>query len=168
MFLRVQHIQTFVIKVFTLTKQCTHYCHCIESIYRMHLRTVLHKTFPRQCLSLKCCRLREVCFQFQKRHYFLLENALSWLYPLKKYKDKVSIARKLLSASLQCELIFWVQCYRTECPQSEPPMSFNVSSQWVSCELKFFTRLFFDYSILFVVLCSKTKRIFFTKSPSML
>ena len=26
-----------------------------------------------------------------------------------------------------------------ECPQNEPTKSFNVSSQWVGCELKFFT-----------------------------
>ena len=45
-----------------------------------------------------------------------------------------------LTASSQCELILWVHCELTECPQNEPTVSFNVSSQWISCELKFFTR----------------------------
>ena len=33
----------------------------------------------------------------------------------------------------------WAHCEITECPQNEPTVSSSVSSQWVSCELKFFT-----------------------------
>ena len=38
-------------------------------------------------------------------------------------------------------VILWVHCDVTQCPQNELLVSFNVSSQWVSCELKFFTGL---------------------------
>ena len=37
-------------------------------------------------------------------------------------------------------VILRVHCQATECPQNEPIMSFNMSSLWVSCELKFFTK----------------------------
>ena len=36
-------------------------------------------------------------------------------------------------------VILRVHCELTECPQNEPTISFNVSSQCVTCELKFFT-----------------------------
>ena len=38
-------------------------------------------------------------------------------------------------------VIFWVLCEVIEWPHNEPTVSFNVSSRWVSCELKLFTGL---------------------------
>ena len=35
-------------------------------------------------------------------------------------------------------IILWVHSEVTECPKNELYMSFSVSSQWISCELKFF------------------------------
>ena len=43
------------------------------------------------------------------------------------------------SQKLTVWVILWVHYEVTECPQNEASMSFNVSSQWVRCELKFFT-----------------------------
>ena len=43
------------------------------------------------------------------------------------------------TASSKCELILWVHCELTKCPQNELSMSFIVSWQGVSCELEFFT-----------------------------
>ena len=43
------------------------------------------------------------------------------------------------SQQAQGELILWVHCELNKCPQNEETVSFNVSSLWISCELKFFT-----------------------------
>ena len=44
-----------------------------------------------------------------------------------------------LTASSQCESSCKFTLEATEYPQNELSVGFNVSSQWVSCELKFFT-----------------------------
>ena len=44
------------------------------------------------------------------------------------------------NSKLTLWVIMSVHCEVTECPQNEPTVSFNVSSHWVSCELKFFKK----------------------------
>ena len=44
-----------------------------------------------------------------------------------------------LTANAQCELILWFCCELDEWPHNELVVSFNVSSEWVNSELKYFT-----------------------------
>ena len=53
-------------------------------------------------------------------------------------------------SKLTVSVILWIHCEVTECPQNELSVSFNVSSQRDSCELKFFTGPTWIYKNLYL------------------
>ena len=61
-----------------------------------------------------------------------LSKPMVWVANSRKVHSKFTVWAHLMS-SVHYEL--------TECPQNEPTVSFNVSSQLVSCELTFFTQM---------------------------
>ena len=63
-------------------------------------------------------------------------------------KLTVSVANSQKGHSkLTVWVILRVHCEATECPHNELSVGFNVSSQWVSCELKFFTGKLYHRSL---------------------
>ena len=65
------------------------------------------------------------------------ENCFGWS-DSSKLTVWVANSQKVHS-KLTVWVIMWVLCEVTECPQNELSVSFNVSSQWFSYELQFFT-----------------------------
>ena len=99
-----------------------------------------HSELTRLLTLWACCEL-SMSLQLARwahcYHCMVSHQMISWIAHSKR---NVWVANSYKAhRKLTVWVILWVHCEVNECPQNEPTVSFNVSSLWVSCELKFFT-----------------------------
>ena len=130
---------------------------------RVSLRNEVHRFIPLTCLSSSIWVEKKNCDIFNCDFIGYLEAALvavSFPWVCNTHSELTAT-----TAWLTVWVILWVHREVTECPQNELSMSINVSSQWVSCELKFFNLFSQDWYLYLCIipnlkaLCSYIKNL---------